>query len=243
MRHFLLSLVLILGLAVPAAAQSNPTDPTPYVHYLQTQTIMGGDTACSGTAIGPYALLTASHCEEATSTIHVDGKRAKIVGTPIRDEYDHTIFLLQMAKPFAQYAPVRLTPAPKLGEPAYLIGNPGTIRSLFRSGQFAGVHTDEDSDKKAWMFNFFIAPGDSGAGVFDSNGLLYAVVSYIEDAGEPDEGIHMWVTMAFPLHFTQDQITQARSFTSTPLKADEEKKELPLMLLDFFLPNAPEPNE
>jgi hypothetical protein len=230
MRRLALLLYIVLAL-VPAFAQNSPVNPLPYVHQIDMETVLSR-ASCSATAIGPFALLTASHCEMASSLIKVDGHRAKIVGTPIRDAYDHSIYLLQMEEPFAQYAEVRTLGTPNLGETAILIGNPGPLHAFYRSGQFAGIHKDADTGDIAWMFNFSIAPGDSGAGIFDADGVLYAVSSYMEDAGS--DGMHLWVTMSFPLYFTDSQIDDARKFSSTPLP--KEKKAFPQDLLDLFFP-------
>lgn len=233
MRHFLLSLVFLLGLATPVVAQPEPVDPTPYVHLVEMKTIMHGGS-CSGTAIGPYALLTASHCEVPASFIRIDGKRVKILSIE-RDNYDHSIYFLQMAHPFVKYAPLLLNAKPKLGDLAVLIGNPGQMRNLYRSGQYAGVHVDPDNDQTSWMFNFFTAPGDSGSGIFNSNGEIYGVLSYVENAG--DDNIPLWVSMSYPLHFTMDQVNRAQTFTAPPLSEKEANVlDIPSAILRLFLP-------
>lgn len=218
MRRLSLYLVFALGLGVLASAQTTVFDPTPYVHQTMETTLFDGSGYCSGTAIAPLALLTASHCESPTSIIRVDGVKAKIVST-IRDEYDHTIFLLQMEKPFEHFAPVNWNAMPKLGDPAVFLGNPGPLNNFYRSGMFSGGHKDTDGDTGiSWMFSFLIAPGDSGGGIFDNNGVLYAVVSYMIDAGDHESGKHLWVTMAFPFRFTEDQLARAKAFTYPPLQ-------------------------
>jgi V8-like Glu-specific endopeptidase len=229
--------ILLLSLGVLASAQSPTYDPTPYVHHIETKTVMGVGT-CTATAIGPNAILTASHCEDASDTVYIDGDKAKIVGAPIRDGADHSIYLLQMSKPFEKFATISFNP-PKVGDFACMIGNPGDLKGFYRSGQFAGSMTDDDTGKSVWMFNFFAAPGDSGAGVFDNTGSLYAVISYLEDAGSKEAGIHMHVTMAFPLKFTPDQFAQAVSFKSDPLPGDKPDKDTVIKILQMLVPQSP----
>ena len=73
------ALVLALLILVsPSTAAQVPTvmqDAHRTTHVISTRTILGGNR-CSGTAIGPHALLTASHCEQPN--IGLDRKSTRL---------------------------------------------------------------------------------------------------------------------------------------------------------------------
>ena len=110
-------------------------------HEIEMSTILD-DTACSATAIGPYALLTASHCEEPNENITVDGDTpAKIVGI-MRDGNDHSIYFLLMEKSFAAWAQVA-DALPETGEAVFVFGNPGQMTDVYRQGYVSKIKTSQ----------------------------------------------------------------------------------------------------
>jgi hypothetical protein len=91
------------------------------------------DGSCSGTAIGPHALLGAEHCFAGSKLKRVDGKPVT-VRKIIRDHADHVIVLV--SERFAHWS-LRAR-MPGRGSPVYIDGNPGNLRDIYRHGYVAG---------------------------------------------------------------------------------------------------------
>lgn len=180
---------------------------TQVTHKIYMKTITGRGH-CSATAIGPYALLSASHCEEPTDRVMVDDSWHNI-DHMVRDGYDHTIFYLADAIPFDQWARVKVV-VPEQGSIVAMAGNPGMATSIYRDGTFAG-EIDHVFQGEIYLFNFASFIGDSGAGLFAEDGTLFAVESLLVDLS--DDADHPFkMPGAYPLHFTDSQWADALAF-------------------------------
>ena len=182
----LLSALAFLAL-LPAYGQ-NP-DIAKYSYKIHQMTVVGTGYSCTGTAIGPHALLTASHCELPTDTITIthtiDGpepETIQIVGR-IRDEEDHSIYLLEGNTPFKDIAQFRTPTNPVPGMQVFMAGAPADQGPLYRVGVYSGPGAE---DEKGWeMFSMMIGHGDSGSAIFDKDGKIGWVLSDAEDASHP----------------------------------------------------------
>lgn len=123
------------------------------------------DGTCSGTAIAPHAILTATHC--------FGGQTVKLAGLTVKqrvdDGDDHTILIVTQT--FRAHADV--APMPDLGKSVHILGNPGGLRQIYASGTVAGNY---DGDT---LLNLPIYYGDSGAAVLDDAGHVVGVISGI----------------------------------------------------------------
>lgn len=180
-------------------------------------------TYCSATAIGPRALLTATHCELGTGEITLQGKDdapdTKLkVDREIRDDADHTILFVssvdQSGFVFPAFASVDVSHKFGFGQDIFFIGNPHGFSNVFRKGYVAGhtVCTTPLGDSiPEILLETHVGEGDSGAGIFDETGTLIGVVAGIEvhGVGEPSE-FRMPYILA--LDFTAVQIKDALSY-------------------------------
>lgn len=202
--------------------QAHKATHTIYLHS------MTNSVKCSATAIGPHALLTASHCEEPTDYISVDGEGAMIVGVPLRDGFDHSIFLVTST--LSDYAEIDSKDF-ELGDDVFIFGNPGNDTDIFRKGYVAGFKGGTDANPYEELFSGKVSvrmtlfdlngfSGDSGSGVFDSNGKLRGVinVSYVQNSGHKevngvmDDGYNVKFMGSYGLHFTPEQLQRAKNF-------------------------------
>jgi len=218
---FAASLLSLLLASVIACASPIPTTPSVVtaaqnsVYHTHQETVVGG-SMCSATAIGPHTLLTASHCEQASNKLDIEGIEgpATIVKI-IRDDNDHTIYYLSGVQ-FPTYSTVDLAHELAVGEDVFQFGFPGKWAKLYRRGYYMGNPEHGDASKiepVISLFDFSVWHGDSGSGVFDSEGNLIAVVSLIEvqsHDGEDTAGIK--ATGCLHILFTQSDIDQARAF-------------------------------
>jgi hypothetical protein len=162
---------------------------------------------CSATAIGPHALLTASHCEGPTEDILIDFMPHKVLGIA-RDENEHTVFFVD--DKFYAWAKVS-TEAMQLGDDVFLFGNPGDMLDVLRKGYVSKMSADMDDDKAEFALDFNGWPGDSGAGIFNAKGELVGVVSmgHLHES-EPDHT--QWPALkmmgGFPLRFTAEDYAE-----------------------------------
>ena len=217
MKKFLALFVLFIALPVfglsPAEVKAHSAS------YQIGQATVSGGGRCSATAIGPHALLTASHCEEPTDALYIrgiEGNPVEIVGK-IRDEQDHTIYLVKGVT-FADYA--ELAPDKfEQGEDIFTFGNPGKWRDIYQRGYVVGTLVDNSmeaamggGDPDEILFNFQAYPGESGAGVFNLDGKLVAVVSQDDIQVKAEEGIAF--ASAYRLNFKPEDIARAKAFSA-----------------------------
>jgi len=165
---------------------------------------MGEDMDCSATAIGPHALLTATHCEMASDDVDVDGiSRAEVVKT-FRDKHDHSIYLLKGVefKTIASFSKEPLV----LRSSVFTWGNPQMYMHQLRTGAFVGEQSA--GGKIVQLFSLSTEQGDSGSAIFNSDGAIAGVVSIRTDVA-PSSGAK---TGAFTLNFSAEQLEKARKF-------------------------------
>lgn len=142
-----------------------------YTHSISQRTITDAD-ACSATAIGPHALLTASHCELPTNDLDVDGTETKIIKI-LRDQNDHSIFITNGN--YKDFAALSSDPA-KVGDTVFIFGNPGKHNDIFRQGTVVAVEKEipdspfSDRVPPVTVCDLNSFSGDSGAAIFDETG-------------------------------------------------------------------------
>lgn len=161
MIRFLLALSLA-AITACCATVPDPIDPKATVVRLQFDD--GG--VCSGTATGPNELTTATHCLSGR-LVEVNGESVNLMHSR---KVGKDITLLYVDRRNAHWARWRDTP-PTQGERVHWYGNPLTIRDQYREGYITG------SNGADWLADAEVGPGDSGAGVLDSQGRLVGIVS------------------------------------------------------------------
>lgn len=121
------------------------------------------DGTCSGTAIAPHAVLTATHCFENGIV-----KLPKlIVRNRIDDGNDHTLLIVGETFPVQAI----IAPMPDVGTTVHIFGNPAELRGLYADGTVAGEYKGDT------LLNLPIFYGDSGAAVLDADGRIVGMIS------------------------------------------------------------------
>lgn len=199
-----MKLVLAL-LTVVLSLAGCGTPPARHVPHDATVRIELGETGvCSGTIIGPHAILSATHCFADPADIKVD--EAKVTVKDRQDDgFDHTILIVDITFPYwAQVLDWGLTQ----GDTVAYWGNPGGSHDWYRRGYVVGKDKDDDGKEAAILdANGFF--GDSGAGVFDTEGRVVGVISLC--AFRSAYGIPFKMMGVYPFHFTPEQWAKAKA--------------------------------
>lgn len=210
----ILSIVLaVLMLAFPLRVKASSDYSTAHLQtHMISESYILGEAICSATAIGPHALLTASHCELPTDEMDIDDHEdVKILGIR-RDGADHTIYTVDMS--FSNYARVsdRL---PEVGEEVFIFGNPGGVSDVLRKGYIAKVEPPSKSIFGGRHPGILILDlngyyGDSGAAIFDAQGSIVGVISVSHTEKDKEDKAQMKVMGGFTLSFSSQILTSVR---------------------------------
>lgn len=180
-------------------------------HLVRMQSL-DQDNGCSATAIGPHAILTATHCEAPSDLIGIDGTDGYPIVGHIRDGNDHTIFLLGGIT-FPYYAVVR----PREFRPSefvFIWGNPsiGPIQYVAQltTGSYIASHVFQG--RIVDVFGMKSERGDSGSGVFDAKGNLIGVVTFGGMIKVPPDGRDARIAGAIRLNFPPSAYEKAANF-------------------------------
>jgi hypothetical protein len=163
---------------------------------------------CSGTIVAPSAILSAAHCfrEEVDPILEMFGLRAPPKPLPTEmtvdgykvyietitfDESDHA--LVRVIFTFKDHATLAHQ-LPAVGGKVHYWGNAAKLNNTYREGYVTSyLHGDMIMD----VNGFF---GDSGAGIFNEDGHVVGVVSYL--TYKKYEGLGFKLMGASPLEFT-----------------------------------------
>lgn len=219
MKKFLLFLA-ILCISLPVFAISPAVVKAHKASYQIGQVTISDQAICSATAIGPHALLTATHCELPTDELHIrdlDGPFQVVAR--IRDGYDHSILLIKGVT-FADYVDVDQKSI-EVSQDIFTIGNPGEWKDVFQKGYVAGLLIDESmaaamgqGKPPEVLIDIQAFPGESGAGIFNTDGVLIDVLS--GDQMQTHSGISMDLGAAYLLSFKPEDLARAKTFSAEP---------------------------
>jgi V8-like Glu-specific endopeptidase len=125
---------------------------------------------CSGTAISAHTILTAKHCIALAGKLTDINKEAATT-TAIVENKDDTVVLTIKDSNFPAWA-VR-GPAAKVGDHLRWFGMPLGHPNVYREGYVAALI------QGIIVMNATVCHGDSGSGLFNSDGQVVGVVSAI----------------------------------------------------------------
>ena len=225
MKKFLVVLVLgaaLLGLLslAPSRPKYNHAPITPerkathMIKYYEDEDKGIGNPSglCTGTAVGPHALLTALHCDEGeTDVISLDlaVQKYHIVGH-IYDGRDHIIYRLD-GPAFKDFVTIQEREA-KVGE---TVTSYGDGRGDFPQHTYFGKVIEDSNggdtseiDMAAGAHNFSlpVIPGDSGSAIYGTDGDIVALVTY----GGSNEYTGTKEAVGFALNFSAEELEMIR---------------------------------
>lgn len=224
-RRILAAAILLAAVCSFRITHNKPTTyyvtPQESATHMVTYVSEGGRELgeCTATAIGPHALLTASHCadESDTTKIMLDlSTRRYRIKKILTDNRDHDIYLLD-GPAFTNTVPYR-TRQVKAGEHVYVWGDgegqyparrlDGTEKPIFDP-------SDVDAAQGEVHFTMPVIPGDSGSAVYADDGAIVAITTYRWDDDSLLNkllGIPNTSTLDFEPNFTNAQIAEALAY-------------------------------
>lgn len=149
---------------------------------------------CSATIVAPKTILSASHCFRSIGKQILIGEQEVTIERIYSDGNDHALVVIS-GLTFS--TPSSFGKAPVQGDKIHYWGNPFGFDMLLRRGYITGF------DDRKTLIDVNGYKGDSGAGVFDQDGNLVAVISYITIVDS------FSLMGAFPFNFTKDQLRGA----------------------------------
>jgi hypothetical protein len=183
---------------------------------------------CTGTAIGPHAILTALHCDENAQylQVRIDYSFYRYtIQTGVVDGRDHLILLLD--GPAFTNIDSYVTRAPKQGEPVYIYGNghaqfPAPLKVGFVTNEYDP--SDVNAATQLFYVSLPIIPGDSGAAIYGADGAILGIVTYrISDEAE-SFGFSKTEAAGFQLNYDKDTIANVQKFVPPPKEGDSDVK-------------------
>ena len=225
MKKFLVVLVLgaaLLGLLslAPSRPKYNHAPITPerkathMIKYYEDEDKGIGNPSglCTGTAVGPHALLTALHCDEGeidVISLDLAVQKYHIVGY-IYDGRDHIIYHLD-GPAFKDFVTIQEREA-KVGE---TVTSYGDGRGDFPQHTYFGKVIEDsnggdtseiDMAAVAHVFSLPVIPGDSGSAIYGTDGDIVALVTY----SNSNDYTGTKEAVGFALNFSAEELEMIR---------------------------------
>lgn len=226
MKKFVLSVLLLLSTCSFGASDAVKKAYNATLEIAQRTITDPDGSTCAGVAIGPHAILTATHCELPTDDLYIDSKDGPAhILQRLRDGYDHTIYLVDDSISFDVLAEVDQNNA-QIADHVFTWGHPGPLTYAYREGYVSSYDLATPTTPMTVYYDINIFSGDSGAGLFSmETGKLVAVISeFWQYENDKDKLMHIHMCVVYPMAFTDDQLALAKTFTPPKKKDSDEHK-------------------
>jgi S1-C subfamily serine protease len=177
---------LLLSLALPALAQTALTPETlfeqvaPSVWVVRTQDSAGKPLALgSAVVIGPGRLITNCHVLVRAKTISVARENVSYGATLEFPDAERDLCQLKVANFNAPAVTIAPPDSWRVGARVYAIGNPRGLETTISDGLLSGIRRSEQNSFEALQITVPISPGSSGGGLFDAQGRLIGITTFV----------------------------------------------------------------
>lgn len=204
LKAAIVAFALAVSACVPANADAARAQTVEQRAHAATVRIDFDNGVCSGTVIGPHAILTATHCfKRPSSSVAINGSAVQIADR-VDDGNDHSIIYVD--RKFSNVVKLSAERAEQ-GDSAHYWGNPAGLKDVYRTGKLVAFDGDGVTEVRMELYDMNSFQGDSGAGIFNDRHELVGVVSGIFNF--LSEGTYAKFMAALPLKFTPDELARA----------------------------------
>jgi serine protease Do len=177
----------LLGAAAGSAQGVDPVAPellferlAPSVWSVETfdarnQLLAGG----SAVVIGPGSLVTNCHVLAKAKRVAVTRENVSYGATLEHPDPERDLCLLKVRNFNAPAVTVGSIEALKIGSRVYAIGSPRGLEQTISDGLLSGVRRSASGDFTALQVTVPISPGSSGGGLFDTQGRLIGITTFV----------------------------------------------------------------
>lgn len=140
-----------------------------------------GKPVSSGSAvvIGPGSLITNCHVLARASKVSVARENVSYGATLEHADAVRDLCLLKVANFTAPAVTVAGTETLKVGSRVYAIGNPRGLETTISDGLLSGIRRSAADELVALQVSVPISPGSSGGGLFDAQGRLIGITTFM----------------------------------------------------------------
>lgn len=206
---------------------------THLILYTQDHQVHG---ACTGTIVGPHALMTAKHCDEGSfDAIRLDlAMHEYHIQKRWEDDHDHVVYGLD-GDAFDDISVIKQRPA-KEGEPVYFYGDPeAQYPPVLKEGYVEHNSDPSEITRKTGMHEYTMEsiPGCSGSAVYAADGSMIGLITYhrpVPILFGLDTENH---SVGFELNFTAKDLSEIAKFKPSKTKAKADQPPPPPILFPF----------
>jgi serine protease Do len=185
------TLALVSNLALSASgafAQASPTLApeqlferlAPSVWVVKTSDSAGRPIAVgSAVVIGAGSLITNCHVLARASKVTVNRENVSYGATLEHPDPERDLCLLKVANFTAPSVTLAGTETLKVGSRVYAIGNPRGLETTISDGLLSGIRRSATDELLALQVSVPISSGSSGGGLFDAQGRLIGITTFM----------------------------------------------------------------
>lgn len=158
----------------------------------------------SGVYISPKMIATNCHVVGDRKYVVIEQNRRRVDGVVIDRNDQNDVCLVEVKDSLAGVAPIRgirSFDSVRVGEPVYAIGNPVGFEATITAGIVSQKRLHKGG--KLIQFDASISPGNSGGGLFDADGKLVGLPSFINTENRYSQNLNFaWSVDVFPRNIT-----------------------------------------
>lgn len=171
--------LLVVSLPGPCATAFAAEPETPASIYRGSIhavfTVHAGTRLGTGFVFSSGLIATNAHVVGDSTSVEIELQDAsRFEARVLRKDVEHDFAVLEPTgiKPFTTLVPLRLGPAPAIGESVVVIGSPGGMKGSVTAGIVSQIYPNG-----VIQLNVAVNPGNSGGPVFDSQGRVFGIAT------------------------------------------------------------------